>query len=237
MHAPTDGGYEWVSLEEAESTQTVAAEFVRAGARVGVVFAAEQTAGRGRFGRPWASVRGDSLTFSLVFHNYADHPRPYLIGMSVAAAAAGTLHSQLRWPNDLVEGGRKVGGILTELILDSHGRRIPVVGVGINLNQSEFPVELEDIATSIAQVRGGLYDPETIGRRILKRLMTLPEPATWSDLAPIWGLFDATPGKKFQLPSGEVAVALGVGSEGQLLCSVDGETRSVLAADAIFGAS
>jgi hypothetical protein len=50
-------------------------------------------------------------------------------------------------------------------------------------------------------------------------------------------LFDATPGKKYKLSSGEEAIAIGIGPDGELICSVDGETQTVLAADAIFGES
>jgi BirA family biotin operon repressor/biotin-[acetyl-CoA-carboxylase] ligase len=235
MRSPLDGGNEWRVLDESPSTQSAAAEILRSGERVGVVFAHEQTEGRGRFGRPWSSRRNDSLTYSLIFREYADHPRPYLVGMCVAIAAAGVLHCQLRWPNDLAEGGKKMGGILTELLPDENGRKVPVVGVGINLNQTEFQGELAEIATSAALIHGGSYDSEAIGRRIVSRLPDLPEPDSWEALAPIWNLFDATPGKRFRLVSGEEAIALGIGSEGQLLCSVDGESQSVLAADAILG--
>lgn len=237
MRSPLEDGYEWVSLGETPSTQTAAAEMLRGGSRVGVVFAKDQTAGRGRFGREWVSSPGDSLTYSLVFHAYPDHPRPHLVGMSVAVAAAGVLRCQLRWPNDLVIDKLKIGGILTELIADPAGRRIPIVGIGINLNQCAFPAELEPIATSLGLARGGQSDPESVGRRIIARLPSLPEPVSWGDLAPIWDLFDATPGKAFRLPTGEQATALGIGSEGQLLCSVGGESRSVLAAEALFGPS
>lgn len=235
MKSPLDGGQSWEVLDAVESTQTVAAQRLREGAEVGVVFAHDQTAGRGRFDRVWLSRRGDSLTFSLIFRAYADHPRPYLIGMSVAAAVAGAIHCQLRWPNDLVEGDRKIGGILTELLPDAEGRRVPVVGVGINLNQTEFPPEIADRATSLRLVREGVYDPRTIGESILRRLALLPDPDKWADLWPVWELFDATPGKAYRLPSGEDAIALGIGSDGQLMASVDGESRAIMAAEALFG--
>lgn len=155
--------------------------------------------------------------------------------MSVALATAGVLHCQLRWPNDLTAVGKKLGGILTEMVLDADGRRVPVVGVGINLNQVSFPPDLEEIATSAHLAHGGTYDALTIAKKIVDRLAILPEPASWGALSQIWDLFDATPGKRFRLTTGEEAVALGIGSEGQLLCSVNGESQSVLAAEAIFG--
>lgn len=234
MKSPTTLGEQWTEIDTIDTTQALAAKYLADGRQIGVIYAHKQTAGKGRFGRTWISEEGDSLTFTLVFRAYADHPKPYLIGMAAALAAAGVLHCRLRWPNDLIIGTLKLGGILTELMPDSQGRLVPVVGIGINLNQAEFPEEIRAIATSLAIERGGHYDPQLMAHRIVERLASLPEPNEWSDLAPIWDLFDYTPGKRYRLPSGEDAIALGIGSEGQLMCSVDGESRSVLAAEAIF---
>jgi len=235
MKSPTSAGEKWVEVESIETTQALAAKLLAEDAPVGVVYAHHQTAGKGRLGRTWLSQEGDSLTFSMIFRAYADHPKPHLVGMAASLAAAGALHCQLRWPNDLVIGELKLGGILTELLPDSKRRLVPVVGIGVNLNQASFPPELEPIATSLSASRGGRYDPELIAHRIVERLAALPEPSSWSDLAPIWDLFDFTPGKRYKLTNGEEAVALGIGSEAQLLCSVNGESRAVLAAEALFG--
>lgn len=225
----------WSTYEEVDSTQTVAAELLAQGAPVGVVFARHQTQGKGRFGRTWHSESGDSLTMSLIFRQYADHPCPHLVGMAVACAAAATLHCELQWPNDLVFGDKKLGGILTELLPDENGRRVPVVGIGINLNQKSFPDEIKDRAISLAMYRGGAYDSEQIGRSILERIPKLPEISSWEDLRPVWMLFDHTPGKSYRTADGSEGIAIGVGPEGQLICAVDGESVSVLAADAVFG--
>lgn len=155
--------------------------------------------------------------------------------MTVAVAAAGALHAQLQWPNDIVVAGKKLGGILTEIRTDSRGRKVPVVGIGINLNQETFPEEIAHRATSLHLIEKGSYDAETILKRILSRVSSLPEPTGWDALSPIWDLFDATPGKMYLLPNGEIALAIGVGSEGQLVCSVNGESQAVLAAEAFFG--
>ncbi len=225
----------WIELDEVDSTQNVASKMLAAGDPVGIVFAHSQTSGRGRFGRPWISQRGESVTVSLVFHDYADHPKPHLIGMSVAVAAASALYAQLRWPNDLIIAGKKIGGILTELLPDAQGRRVPVVGLGLNLNQQSFPEEIAEIATSLTLAHGTHYEAAAVLRLVLSRLQDLPEPDSWAALAPIWNVFDKTPGKMYKLAEGSLAVAVGVGSDGQLLCSVDGESRTVLAAEALFG--
>jgi BirA family biotin operon repressor/biotin-[acetyl-CoA-carboxylase] ligase len=227
----------WLVLESAGSTQDVATQHLAAGDLYGAVLALDQVSGRGRFDRKWVSSPGDSLAVSFVFRAYADHPQPHLIGMAAAIAAAGALNCQLQWPNDLVVEGRKLGGILTELSTDSRGRKIPIVGVGINLNQTVFPEEIADRATSLKLIDGGVYDAREIAERIVKRIQLLPEPNDWADIQLAWDLFDVTPGKRYRLQSGEEAVAIGVGMGGQLICSVEGDPRTVYAADALLGSS
>jgi BirA family transcriptional regulator, biotin operon repressor / biotin---[acetyl-CoA-carboxylase] ligase len=236
MKSPLDSG-PWLELEEVESTQAAAAALLRDPKEdaPGVVFARNQTGGKGRFGRTWLSEEGDSLTMSLVFGAYADHPKPWLIGMAAGMAAAGALHCLLRWPNDLIIEGRKLGGILTELITDSHGRKVPVVGIGVNLGQVKFAPEIEATATSLAVHRRGPFDPVAVAQKIIGRLADLPEPDSWKSLVSVWELFDDTPGKLYKLPDGQQAVAMKVGPEGELLCSVEGESVTVMAAEALFG--
>jgi BirA family biotin operon repressor/biotin-[acetyl-CoA-carboxylase] ligase len=233
MKSPLERGA-WHNFDEVLSTQDEAAKAVKTG-RGGVFYAANQTLGRGRFERVWLSSTGDSLTMSMAFAAYADHPRPHLIGMTIAVAAAAIVHSEVAWPNDLVIDRRKLGGVLTDLIPDNQGRRVPVVGVGVNLNQKAFPAEIAEKATSLRMQTGSSYAPLAIAEAIVGRLETMPEPIHWSDLAPVWNLFDGTPGKRYRTTDGFEAIALGIGPEGQLICSLRGETTSILAADALFG--
>lgn len=140
-------------VDEVDSTQGLAAKLLaKSPGGPGLILARHQTAGRGRFDRTWHSDKDLSLTMSLIFREYPDHPKPWLIGMSVACAAAAALHCQVQWPNDLVSQGRKLGGVLTEIFPDTQGRRTPVAGVGINLNQTSFPSELASCATSLRLV-------------------------------------------------------------------------------------
>lgn len=233
MRSPLDSG-EWVDVEETPSTQDLARQaLLDPNSRVGVIFARNQTAGRGRFDRPWFSAPGESLTMSLIFRAYANHPRPWLVAMGVAAAAAGAVHCRLRWPNDLYLDGKKLGGVLSELLPDESGRTIPVVGLGVNISTTDFPPEIASNATSLAMHRPALYDARVIAHQVLERLETIPEPTHFEDIQPIWTLFDDTPGKQYKLISGETAVAIGVGPEGELVCAVDGETTMVMAAEAL----
>ena len=230
MKDPLGDGRGWRMVDTVDSTMRLAAELLRAGEPIGAVLAREQTGGVGRFGRAWHSPPGTSLSLTLILREYRNHPAPQYIGMAVALAAASAMRCQLAWPNDLMIGGRKVGGVLTEIV-----DGVPLVGVGANLDVDEFPPEIADRATSLRREFGGDHPPEAIAGRIVAVLRTLPEPDAWSALAPIWSVFDRTPGKRYRLPSGEEAVAIAVGADGRLLCSVEGETQSVMAADALFG--
>lgn len=234
MKVPTDESL-WLILEEVGSTNDFAIEQLQGAAKTELIVAAHQIAGRGRFDRRWISGQGSSLAATWIAREYADHPQPWLVGMAVATAAAGSLHCQLQWPNDLMLEGKKLGGILTEVIADPAGRRVPLIGIGVNVNRQEFPPDIADKAISLAEHRPGAYDPLQLMRDVLARMAMLPEPDSWQVLSKIWALFDTTPGKKYRLQSGEAAVGIGIGPEGELLCAVDGETRSVMAAEAILG--
>ncbi|MBS1708948.1 MAG: biotin--[acetyl-CoA-carboxylase] ligase [Armatimonadetes bacterium] len=224
-----------LELQAVESTQDVAQRLLQEGdTEIGVVWALDQKAGRGRFQREWVSSPGDSLTLSFVLRDYSTLSEPWLAGMMVALAVAGAFHTQIRWPNDLTIKRKKVGGVLTELLTDKDGVRVPVVGVGVNLNQLAFPEPLDGIATSLKLERGHDVDPTEAMHKLVAAVRSMPEPTDWYVLQPIWQIFDDTPGKSYELATGEKAVALGVGSDGHLICAVEGETQSVMAADAIF---
>jgi BirA family biotin operon repressor/biotin-[acetyl-CoA-carboxylase] ligase len=227
----------WVTLAEAASTQDLAAALLRRedeSAIPGVIQARYQFAGRGRRQRTWLSQPGEGLAMSLIFRDYPAHPKPHLIGMTVAVAVARVIGCRLRWPNDVTFEGRKVGGILTELYPDAQDRPVAVVGVGLNLNERHFPPDIAHLATSLTLEKGGEYEPEAMGRRILAELPELPEPNAWSDLAPYWGPFDATPGKRYLQADGREAIGIEIGSEGELIAECEGVTVRILAAEALF---
>lgn len=146
--------YDVEVVEQAGSTNALVAERVAAGAAEGLLVAAEhQTAGRGRLDRAWETPARAALTFSVLLRPHATAPEwtwlPLLAGVAVAGALreAG-LQVDLKWPNDVLVGGRKVAGILVERVESPEGAAA-VVGVGINVSTTaeELPVET---ATSMA---------------------------------------------------------------------------------------
>jgi BirA family biotin operon repressor/biotin-[acetyl-CoA-carboxylase] ligase len=139
-----------------DSTNRVALDLGHAGEPEGaVVLAEEQTAGRGRAGHPWHSERATGIYATLLLRPHlAPVQAPLLTmmaGLSAHAAirAQTGLHLDLKWPNDLVFRGKKVGGILTEMHAEPTQIRFVIVGIGLNVNQERFPAELSDIATSL----------------------------------------------------------------------------------------
>jgi BirA family biotin operon repressor/biotin-[acetyl-CoA-carboxylase] ligase len=130
-------------LDECTSTNTLLAARARAGEpHASAIVCERQTSGRGRQGRSWISVPGASLTFSLLW--WFDSPQQALSALSLVAgvASAQALESQgaqgiqLKWPNDLLFEGRKLGGILVESFRREN-RVAAVLGIGLNVANSQ----------------------------------------------------------------------------------------------------
>ena len=130
-----------------------------------VLAAREQTAGRGQRGNSWFSEAGKNLTFTIVLKDLPlDASQAvrlnYLTSVAVARYLEGRgVKAQIKWPNDIYVGGRKICGMLIENVLGPTARLLAsVIGIGINLNQTVFP-QLSN-ATSLALCTGEAYDVE-----------------------------------------------------------------------------
>ena len=139
-----------------DSTNGVAIKLAADGAEHGTVgVAEEQTAGRGRLGRAWFSEKSSGIYTSIILRPpLAPAAAPVLTLMAGLAAqkAVSTvtgLAVDIRWPNDLLVNGKKVCGILTEMSAEVDRLHAVVLGIGINVNHSVMPRELENIATSL----------------------------------------------------------------------------------------
>lgn len=161
-------------LNETTSTNGVALMLAQEGAEHGTVVAAEkQTAGRGRLGRHWHSPAGENLYCSVILRANRSEagwrglcwiPLISAVAAARAVEAVSGLTPALKWPNDLLLGERKLGGVLCESsglapsAFDQHG--FVIVGIGINVNtpRAAFPEDLRDIATSLASETGRRHD-------------------------------------------------------------------------------
>jgi len=162
----------------AGSTNTLALEAAQAGAGGGVWVADVQTVGRGRGGHAWHSAAGDGLYVSALLTSQLPLARALWLslatGLATQAAIAEItgLAPDIRWPNDLLLGDRKCGGILVETAVDSQAQalRYAVIGVGINVNHEAFPPELEALATSLRRESGRVWAREALLVALLRAL-------------------------------------------------------------------
>jgi len=149
-------------LAETGSTNADAAAWAVEGVAEGAVVGAEhQTAGRGRHGRAWSDAPGMNLLFSVVLRPPLPPERlglvPLAAGVAVAEAVApwvAPVVPQLKWPNDVLLGGRKAAGLLLEGHLAPGTPSTLVLGLGLNVNQPDFPPEIVGGATSLALEAG-----------------------------------------------------------------------------------
>lgn len=143
--------------EEIPSTNTLLKELAREGAPAGSVAVCDfQSAGRGRLQRVWQAAAGETLPVSLLLKPRLTPEQIPLCTLGAAVAAAQAieqvcpeLKAGIKWPNDVVIGGRKCVGILCEGAFDPEGRLCVIMGVGFNGNQRVFPPELAASATSL----------------------------------------------------------------------------------------
>jgi BirA family biotin operon repressor/biotin-[acetyl-CoA-carboxylase] ligase len=175
-------GAEVRRLDVCPSTSDVARGLAETGAAHGTaVVAEEQTMGRGTKGRPWHSPRGKGLYVSFVLRPRETglDPRslpllPLAAGLAGAEAvtSAAGVSASLKWPNDLVWGRLKFGGILSESVFRGGEPLYSVVGIGINVNHSkgDFPRELRPFATSIRLILGRETEKGPLFARLCRSL-------------------------------------------------------------------
>lgn len=242
--APLLPGFTVEVLPEVDSTNSELMRRCKGTNRIGpqteptLLVAEQQSAGRGRLGRAWASQRGDSLMFSLgllltpgdwsglslaVGVSLADSLEPPY-GRADGAAAAD--HIQLKWPNDLwlatPDGPRKLGGVLVETTAAADGQRFVVIGVGLNIHP---PALVGEAASAAAVPPGGLHSLLP-GLDVAQTLLRVVPPLVRAVLAfeqfgfaPFQSRFarrDVLAGRAVALSDGTQGTALGVGELGAL---------------------
>jgi len=153
------------------STNDVAAALAQAGHREGaIVLADAQTAGRGRRGRSWFSASGSGLFVSVLLEpgsapESPDRATALLtlaagVALSEAIETSTGLRTEIKWPNDLLVGRRKLAGILAEGVTTgaSNSLELVVLGYGVNVGAATYPPDLRDRATSIEEELGRAVD-------------------------------------------------------------------------------
>ncbi len=242
-------------FEEIGSTNDEAHERARAGAPHGTVVVAEaQGAGRGRHGRSFYSPAGTNLYTSIVLRPdmlIAEAPTVVLsAAVAVAEAVAATVGDdeavRIKWPNDVLLGGKKTCGILMEMASEAARVAYLVLGIGVNLNvdPAEFPEEFRATATSLRGFSGAAVDRATFARTLyggLEDVLDLHAAGGFDAVRPRFEARFAMAGQSVRvrdLDGPELhGEARGIDHDGALLVArADGRIERVLAGDVTLSA-
>ena len=224
------------------STILVLKDMARQGAPHGCTCLCEhQTAGRGRMDRTWSSPEGQGVWLSVLLRPRMQAEDAPLITFCCALAMAKAvrrvtaLDAQIKWPNDLVLHGKKLCGILLEMVFDGQGYAV-VAGTGLNVREGAYPPELAERATSIAE----WADVPDRGAVIAAYLDALEEAVSaleergFAGIAAEFRRACITLGSQVHVLGTDeqfTGVAEDIDDTGALLVRVDGELRRVLAGD------
>lgn len=219
------------------STQNAVFDLAERGAADGtVVVALSQTAGRGRRGRRWEDEPGASLLLSVLIQSGLPMRQWPLLSFAAALAVSDMLGEvaglsvRLKWPNDVLVGGRKIAGILLE---SRTTLAAVVVGIGVNLGQRQFPPLLAPRATSVALETGRDVDREAALAALLRALGTWRRRLEHEGFVPLrerWLALSDTIGRSVSVDDwrGE---AVDLDGDGALLLQGDGGLRRVMAGE------
>ena len=229
-------------LPSCDSTNAVLLARADAGAPSGtVVIAVEQTAGRGRRGRSWFAHPGDSLTFSLLWR-FAPGTAPAGLSLAVGVAVARALQkvgaggTALKWPNDILKDGRKLGGILVELVPGAP--HAAVIGIGINLHlPADLPADVRAASAALC-APGETTDENALYAMLLTELLAtldLFATAGFAALRPEWLARHAMQDVPVLLSSDfgapRAGICRGVDSDGALLFEAGGRSERILSGE------
>ncbi len=232
------------TFQTIDSTNNCIKALANVGANEGVVvFAEQQTAGRGRMGRSWLSQPEENLTFSVLLRPRIPVEAINLLPLYVAIAVAQAienltgLHVECKWPNDLLIEKKKVAGILIEGSMRQNQLDYVVIGLGVNVNQLQFGNGLLQKATSLRLETGREFDRARLLREILHSLETHYVQAAeneFKSVVPFWISRTSMINKSIVVSQGGDVIAgivKGLSSEGGLILQTNGKTQTMFAGD------
>jgi BirA family biotin operon repressor/biotin-[acetyl-CoA-carboxylase] ligase len=240
-------GREIIAFPEVGSTNTEAFRLAESGALEGTVVLAElQNRGKGRLGRKWESPGGVNIYCSVILRPailpVATPQLTFVSSLAVCRAIETVpgLSPLIKWPNDILLGGRKVAGLLNELSAETDRVNFLVLGIGLNVNMAErqFPPDLRHPATSLAIEAGHHISRLDILRALLTELDGLYARYLQEGFSPLkseWEKRSSLCGRRVRVSSlgdDSEGVAVGIDDDGALLVRNDnGGVNRVLAGD------
>lgn len=239
-------GHPVTYYEVLDSTNIRAKLDAEKGAPQGALVVADmQTAGRGRRGRSWSSPAGTNAYFTLILKPEFDPDRASMLTLVMALAVAEGiretcgLEARIKWPNDIVIGGKKVCGMLTELSVQQEYIQYVVIGAGVNVGVQEFPPEIADTAACLEEECGRSVPRAQLIIHIMEAFEKYYEKFTetldFSVLKETYDSLLANCGREVCVldPGGEyTGISRGINSAGELLVELpDGSEKAVYAGE------
>ena len=235
-----------VYFDATDSTNAQAKRLAEAHAPHGTLVVSDrQDGGKGRRGRSWASPSGVGIWMSLILRPEIAPSSASMLTLAAALAVREGIQEEtglsplIKWPNDLVLNGKKICGILTEMSTELMEIQYVITGIGINVNQREFPSEIRDTATSLSLEAGRCFRRSSLIAAILKAFeKDYTAFLKTGDLSLLLEEYNAclvNRGKEVCIldPSGEYrAVAEGIDESGSLLVTLpDGTRREIISGE------
>ena len=235
-----------VYFDATDSTNAQAKRLAEAHAPHGTLVVSDrQDGGKGRRGRSWASPSGVGIWMSLILRPEIAPSSASMLTLAAALAVREGIREEtglsplIKWPNDLVLNGKKICGILTEMSTELMEIQYVITGIGINVNQREFPSEIRDTATSLSLEAGRCFRRSSLIAAILKAFeKDYAAFLKTGDLSLLLEEYNAclvNRGKEVCIldPSGEYrAVAEGIDESGSLLVTLpDGTRREIISGE------
>ncbi|MEI7906266.1 MAG: biotin--[acetyl-CoA-carboxylase] ligase [Bacteroidota bacterium] len=234
-----------LSFDTIDSTNTYAKKLNKAEAPHGTIIIAEQqTDGRGRMHRKWVSPKDKNLLFSVILYPEMDIEKISLLPFAGSLAVADAIESvtelspTCKWPNDVLINNKKVCGMLLETSSGNYGIERIILGIGLNVNQVEFPDDLITKATSLTVECGLEVDRIRLLQKILEELENRYEQLSRFSAGQLlndWRMKALLFGKKITVLENEfsfTATAIDVADDGSLIIETEeGRKRNIFAGD------
>jgi BirA family transcriptional regulator, biotin operon repressor / biotin---[acetyl-CoA-carboxylase] ligase len=209
-----------------------------------VIIADSQNKGKGRLGRKWFSPPGRNIYMSIAFKPRLDTRDATMLTLLTAVACAHAikkisgLEVSIKWPNDLVLSGKKLGGILTEIRADIDKVNLAVIGIGINVNMGieDFTDEIRSIATTIKEESGKYCSRNELVIEILKQIEHFYNMLINIGRYPLlneWKILSSTLGKSVKVVIGDemlIGLAEDIDDNGLLILKLDSGVRRQISA-------
>ena len=236
-------------FSEIDSTNAYARRFAERGASEGAVIIAEaQTRGRGRSNRSWVSPPFVNLYFSVILRPQLPPVHAPQLTLMAAVALSDTIADFIpappiiKWPNDILVGGKKLAGVLTESSCDSERIEFVILGIGVNLNYpvTSMPEVIRERATSIVGLTEKNVSREAFMRRLIQdldRCYGELEEVGFDSLAARWEALFGLRGKRVRVEMGDqiiIGTARGIDRDGALILEDErGERQRIVAGDVV----